>query len=103
MARRTRHLEANDIAVGIDLARDKHVVVLLSADGESDGYRCAMSLSRYANTNSATIPLTIVSGFRERIQSEEMNLLLCGFGVGLSWATVLCRTDRIACPEIIER
>ena len=29
--RRTRHLEANDIAVGIDLASDKHVVVLLSA------------------------------------------------------------------------
>jgi hypothetical protein len=31
MARRTRHLEANDITVGIDLASEKHVVVLLSA------------------------------------------------------------------------
>lgn len=34
MTRRTRHLEANDIAVGIDLASDQHVVVLLSAQGE---------------------------------------------------------------------
>jgi 3-oxoacyl-[acyl-carrier-protein] synthase-3 len=60
------------------------------------------TLSRYANTSSATIPLTIVSELRERIRSEEMNLLLCGFGVGLSWATVLCSTDRIACPAVIE-
>jgi hypothetical protein len=34
MARRTRHLEANDTAVGIDLASEKHVVVLLSAQGQ---------------------------------------------------------------------
>jgi 3-oxoacyl-[acyl-carrier-protein] synthase-3 len=60
------------------------------------------TLSRYGNTSSATIPLTIVSELRERIRSQEMNLLLCGFGVGLSWATVLCRTDRIVCPEVIE-
>jgi 3-oxoacyl-[acyl-carrier-protein] synthase-3 len=60
------------------------------------------TLPRYANTSSATIPLTIVSELRERLRSREMKLLLCGFGVGLSWATVLCRTDRIACPEVIE-
>lgn len=60
------------------------------------------TLTRYANTSSATIPLTIVSELGERIRSQEMNLLLCGFGVGLSWGTVLCRTDRIACPEVIE-
>jgi transposase len=34
MARRTRHLDPNDIAVGIDLASDKHVVVVASAQGE---------------------------------------------------------------------
>ncbi len=34
MACRTRHLEPNDIAVGIDLAGEKHVAVLLSAQGE---------------------------------------------------------------------
>lgn len=60
------------------------------------------TLARYGNTSSATIPLTIVSELRQRVRSEALNLLLCGFGVGLSWATVLCRSDRIACPEIIE-
>lgn len=60
------------------------------------------TLAQYANTSSATIPLTIVSELRDRIRSEQLNLLLCGFGVGLSWATVLCRSDQIACPAVIE-
>jgi hypothetical protein len=34
MNRRTRHLERDDIAVGIDLASEEHVVVLLSAQGD---------------------------------------------------------------------
>jgi 3-oxoacyl-[acyl-carrier-protein] synthase-3 len=60
------------------------------------------TLSRYGNTSSATIPLTIVSELRERIRTGAMNLLLCGFGVGLSWGTVICRTDGLACPQVIE-
>lgn len=60
------------------------------------------TLPHFGNTSSATIPLTIVSELRKRMRDEQMNLLLCGFGVGLSWATVFCQTDRIACPEVIE-
>lgn len=33
LAHRARHLEDNDIAIGLDLASDRHVVVILSARG----------------------------------------------------------------------
>jgi hypothetical protein len=31
-----------------------------------------------------------------------MKLLLCGFGVGLSWGTIILDVEKIVCPEIIE-
>jgi transposase len=34
LAHQARHLEGNDIAIGLDLASDRHVVVILSARGE---------------------------------------------------------------------
>lgn len=45
------------------------------------------SLKEFGNTSSATIPLTIVRELKEEIEKEDKKLLLCGFGVGLSWGT----------------
>jgi 3-oxoacyl-[acyl-carrier-protein] synthase-3 len=45
------------------------------------------SLYEYANVSSATIPLTITSKLKDKIDKEK-NILACGFGVGLSWGTV---------------
>jgi 3-oxoacyl-[acyl-carrier-protein] synthase III len=60
------------------------------------------TLRQYGNTSSASIPLTIVSELRDAMISRDMSLVLCGFGVGLSWATSYIRTDRISCPPIVE-
>ncbi|WP_207924543.1 3-oxoacyl-ACP synthase III family protein [Pedobacter changchengzhani] len=47
------------------------------------------SLKEFGNTSSATIPLTIVKELKHQIEVENKKLLLCGFGVGLSWGTVI--------------
>jgi 3-oxoacyl-[acyl-carrier-protein] synthase-3 len=60
------------------------------------------SIGKYGNTSSATIPLTIVSELKDRIQSEKMRLILCGFGIGLSWGTMYLTTNKIVCTDIIE-
>ena len=59
------------------------------------------TLSKYGNTSSASIPLTIVSELRDKVFAP-LSLLLTGFGVGLSWATVSVKTTNLICPEIIE-
>lgn len=50
-----------------------------------------LSLTKFGNTSSASIPLTIVTELRGSIVSDT-TLVGCGFGVGLSWGTVLFHT-----------
>jgi 3-oxoacyl-[acyl-carrier-protein] synthase-3 len=59
------------------------------------------SLQDYGNTSSATIPLTISHHF-EHGGATNKNILLCGFGVGLSWGICSFNTRNIYSPEIIE-
>ncbi len=58
------------------------------------------SLREYGNTSSASIPLTIVT--QERTKMNNKKLLACAFGVGLSWASVVFDTNDLKCPDLIE-
>lgn len=60
------------------------------------------SLQYFGNTSSATIPLTIVSQLRDTVTNGNKKLVLCGFGVGLSWGTVYVETKHIAIPPVLE-
>jgi len=60
------------------------------------------SLATYGNTSSASIPLTIVSELRNKVSSEEVTVLMAGFGVGLSWGISSLSLNSIVCPKVIE-
>ncbi|OOZ42335.1 hypothetical protein BOW53_00400 [Solemya pervernicosa gill symbiont] len=60
------------------------------------------TLEEFGNTSSATIPITLLHRCREPLTSGSMSLVLCGFGVGLSWASVACRLDSLVIPELVE-
>jgi len=60
------------------------------------------TLKKFGNTSSASIPLTLISELREEITSKKLNILMTGFGVGLSWGVVSLEIDQIICPEIVE-
>ena len=60
------------------------------------------SLQHFGNTSSATIPLTIVSELKDKIENKSSNLLMCGFGVGLSWGTVFVEDCKIEVLDLIE-
>jgi 3-oxoacyl-[acyl-carrier-protein] synthase-3 len=59
------------------------------------------TLSNYGNTSSATIPLTISVKLKHLI-GEKSRLLLCGFGVGLSWGAVYLESDPLLIVDYIE-
>jgi len=61
------------------------------------------SLKEFGNTSCASIPLTMVTQYRQQLESGRNRLLLCGFGVGLSWGTCILETENIICPELIEQ
>jgi len=58
------------------------------------------SLKEYGNTSSASIPLTIVTELNKAVRNRNLSMLLAGFGVGLSWGSVILHTQNIVCPPI---
>jgi 3-oxoacyl-[acyl-carrier-protein] synthase III len=50
-----------------------------------------ISLDKFGNVSSATIPLTIVNNLKDKIENKK--ILLSGFGAGLSWATAVLDTS----------
>jgi 3-oxoacyl-[acyl-carrier-protein] synthase-3 len=47
-----------------------------------------ITIDRYANTSSASIPLTIVDLCEREQVPERIKLIVSGFGIGLSWGIV---------------
>ena len=43
-----------------------------------------ISLDRYGNTGGISIPLTLCDTYGQE-ESGKRNMLMCGFGIGLSW------------------
>ena len=55
----------------------------------------------FGNTSSASIPMTIVTELKDKT-SGKVNFLCCGFGVGLSWATVAFTTENLFISDLVE-
>jgi 3-oxoacyl-[acyl-carrier-protein] synthase-3 len=60
------------------------------------------NIDNYGNTSCATIPLLMVTNLQNELKNQKLNLLLCGFGVGLSWGSAYISTEKIVCPNLIE-
>ena len=60
------------------------------------------SLKDFGNTSCASIPLTMVTECKKKLESSKLTHIGCGFGIGLSWGSVLFDTDHIVVPELIE-
>ncbi len=81
-----------------NLMMNKMIVKKLKIPTEKVPY----SLSKFGNTSSATIPLTIVTELSDNLKNSTKELILCGFGVGLSWGSVKVSLDNVIIPNLIE-
>jgi 3-oxoacyl-[acyl-carrier-protein] synthase-3 len=59
-------------------------------------------LENYGNTSSGTIPMTMVTKISEQLRTRRNKLIMCGFGAGLSWASVYVETNSIVVLPLIE-
>lgn len=58
-------------------------------------------IQKYGNTSSASIPLTIVSELQGRLDTPA-NVVMCGFGAGLSWGTAMIPFKECHISDIVE-
>jgi 3-oxoacyl-[acyl-carrier-protein] synthase III len=59
------------------------------------------SLTNFGNTSVSTIPLTMVTEWREKMINERQKIIACAFGVGLSWGSLYFESNKIFCSELI--
>jgi 3-oxoacyl-[acyl-carrier-protein] synthase-3 len=59
-------------------------------------------LQDFGNTASASIPLTIVTQLKGKVENKKTDWIACGFGVGLSWGAVHFVTDGIIISKLVE-
>lgn len=60
------------------------------------------SMPYFGNTSSCTIPITMTSQIREKLEAGENELVMCGFGSGLSWGAAHLFANDIICLPVIE-
>ena len=58
------------------------------------------TVSKYGNQSSASIPSTINDALSDEVSTSQKNIILSGFGVGLSWASASITLDSIYCPPV---
>lgn len=51
----------------------------------------SINLENYGNTSSATIPMALEVALENKLIKKNSKVLLCGFGVGYSWAATLIK------------
>lgn len=56
---------------------------------------------KYGNQSSASIPSTICDVLNTQVSNSTLDLILSGFGVGLSWASCNIVLENIYCPSIL--
>lgn len=66
-----------------------------------DKAKTPYSIQKFGNTSSASIPLTIVVELKDGYP-DRRNVILSGFGAGLSWGSVLLELTKCRISELIE-
>ena len=59
-------------------------------------------LDRYGNTSAASIPMVLGDTFGLSNEDKELNVLMSGFGVGLSWGVISAHINSKDILPIIE-
>jgi len=66
-----------------------------------DTSKVPTTIGKYGNTSSVTVPLTIVSELKDKMQGEK-RLLLSAYGVGVSWVTAIVPFVDLKISDIVE-
>ena len=81
---------------------NKMIVDKVSRKLKFEENRVPTSYEKFGNTSCSSIPLTMVYKIQSNLKTQKLNLIACGFGSGLSWATAYFETENIICPNLIE-
>jgi 3-oxoacyl-[acyl-carrier-protein] synthase-3 len=90
-------LGADDIDLVVPHQANLRIIEAVAKRAGIPMERCFVNIQRYGNMSSATVPVALVEALEEGRVKPRANLLLTGFGAGLSWSAHVVRWgERIA-------
>lgn len=76
---------------------NNHIAKKLKLDKE----RIPWTIQKYGNTSSVSVPLTIVSELKDKMEGEK-KIVMSAFGVGMAWATAIVPFVDTKISDIVE-
>jgi 3-oxoacyl-[acyl-carrier-protein] synthase-3 len=81
---------------------NKFILQMLCKKLKVEQNKMPMCLDRYGNTSAASIPMVLGDVYGNSLEDKELNVLMSGFGVGLSWGVCSARINVKDILPIIE-
>jgi 3-oxoacyl-[acyl-carrier-protein] synthase-3 len=94
-------MEMSDIDLLIYHQANKFMTDFFTKWLKFDKAKTPYSIRKFGNTSSASIPLTIVTELHNAYPNRK-NVILSGFGAGLSWGSVLLDLSQTRISSLIE-
>lgn len=66
-----------------------------------DTTKIPSTIAKYGNTSSVSVPITIISELKGKLDGEK-KVLLSAFGVGMTWASAVVDFNNCAISDIVE-
>ncbi len=60
-----------------------------------------INIDSFGNTSGASIPLLVCDKLKQEIMHSSLNVVMVGFGVGLSWGAIAMQLENVYCSKII--
>jgi 3-oxoacyl-[acyl-carrier-protein] synthase-3 len=84
-------LSASDVDLFVPHQANARIISAASQRLGIPDERCVVTIDRYGNTSSASIPLALYHALDEGRLAPGATLLLSGFGGGMTWASAVLR------------
>ena len=94
-------IHQNDIDMYVFHQANLYILKHLSRKLGIPSEKLPVSIDRYGNTSGESIPLTLVDVLGGNQSDENLRVLLCGFGVGLSYGGIYTEIKKSACLPMI--
>lgn len=96
----TFRISDDDVDMYVLHQANKFIIKRIASKLKLPMEKVPINIDKFGNTSGASIPLTLVDKVNE-IDKDNIRLILCGFGVGLSWGAMYLCIDKSVCLPLI--
>jgi 3-oxoacyl-[acyl-carrier-protein] synthase-3 len=93
-----RRLAADDVSLVVPHQANLRIIEAVVKRAGIPMERCFVNVQRYGNMSSATVPVALVEALESGRVPPGCNLLLTGFGAGLTWSAHVLRWGERTTP-----